>query len=616
MFDLHKLKINNFRSYKGKHEISFPTINGLYFLTGKNIAQPALGANGAGKSTLLDAITWVLFGCTTRGLKAAEVVSWGLTSCQCALELTVGAQRLKIKRTQSPNGLFLDEKPVDQKELQKHIRLNFDSFLYSVINAQFGQSFLSLQSSAKLSLFSDVMELNFWLEKSDEAATLSKEFKEQAETLRTTIARHEGQMITVTDDIEALEEKAASFETERLRQRGLLGKQSKDIYAEEKSLLGRQAHLKHKKQTLLKELETWNNDVVALIEKRDDFLDKIELCSRKRSEWKNEEKNLKDKLHNLPGSDDECPVCLQNVTARHLHSTRVFINSKLIGLEGTFKNSDAVLADLTKEMIRARGHLSAKESSATEIRSDISEVDTEVTITKTKLAAIKTRLDDIGYQLHTLEQGENPHNAMLEAKKAALKKLKASVIEDVATLHKAEAGYEAISYWIKGFKRVRLFIIEQAFRTLELEINNSLAQLGMTDWEITFDIERENKSGGITKGFIAFVQGPSNAEPVRWENWSGGETQRLQLAGDLGLANLIMQQNGLVNTIEFFDEPSTHLSQEGMHDLANMLHERAVSEGKRIWIVDHTAITNFGEFEGIITAGKDAHGSDITITAN
>ncbi len=74
-----------------------------------------------------------------------------------------------------------------------------------------------------------------------------------------------------------------------------------------------------------------------------------------------------------------------------------------------------------------------------------------------------------------------------------------------------------------------------------------------------------------------------------------------------------LMSNEKDNTIEIYDEPSTHLSPEGMLDLANMLYERAISENKRIWIVDHAAITNFGEFEGTITAMKDQNGSTITI---
>src|SRR6266850_3765896 len=170
MFDLRSISFTNFRSYVGTHEFEFPKAVGLYYFTGKNLSEPALGANGSGKSTFLDAITWCLYGLTTRKLKANEVLPWDSdASCSVTLELTVGQQELQIKRTQKPNSLLLNDKPVDQTELETHLRLNFDSFLYAVINTQFGQSFFSLTPSAKLTLFSDIMGLDFWLEKSEAA---------------------------------------------------------------------------------------------------------------------------------------------------------------------------------------------------------------------------------------------------------------------------------------------------------------------------------------------------------------------------------------------------------------------------------------------------------------
>ncbi len=229
-----------------------------------------------------------------------------------------------------------------------------------------------------------------------------------------------------------------------------------------------------------------------------------------------------------------------------------------------------------------------------------------------KADAAQAKFDELGERLHEVEKVANPHTEMLQQKRTQLKAYKKIIAESTESLNQAEAEHIAISFWIKGFKQVRLFIIEQAFTVLEVEVNNSLAQLGMVDWQITFDIERENRAGGITKGFVVFVKGPSNPEPVRWESWSGGETQRLQLAGDLGLANLIMQQAGLSNTIEVFDEPSQHMSPEGLVDLANLLHERALNDGKRIWLVDHTAITNFSGFEAIIKVRKDKNGSRIS----
>src|SRR5262249_53537660 len=149
-----------------------------------------------------------------------------------------------------------------------------------------------------------------------------------------------------------------------------------------------------------------------------------------------------------------------------------------------------------------------------------------------------------------------------------------------------------------------LFIIEETLRSLELEVNNSLASLGLVDWQVEFDIERENKSGTITKGFSVFIRCPSHPEPVRWESWSGGETQRLQLAGDFGLANLIMMQAGLTNAIEFYDEPSDHLSDEGLADLSETLHQRATTDNKCIFLVDHR-MPDFGDFAGVYTVTKD-----------
>src|SRR5882724_12921083 len=190
MFKFNSIILDNFRSYVGIHEFKFPQTVGLYYFTGKNLSEPSLGANGSGKSTFLDAITWCLYGLTTRKLKASEVLPWDSdTGCSVTLELTVGQQQLQIKRTQKPNSLLLNDKPVDQTELETYIRLNFDSFLYSVINAQFGQSFFSLTPSAKLTLFSDIMGLDFWLQKSEAAGYKAVGLNFQADQIKESILK-------------------------------------------------------------------------------------------------------------------------------------------------------------------------------------------------------------------------------------------------------------------------------------------------------------------------------------------------------------------------------------------------------------------------------------------
>ena len=102
MFDIVNVEMEDFRSFTGKHTFEFPTKPGLYAITGKNLDNPRLEANGAGKSTLLEAIHWCLYGHTSRGLKAGDVVNWGAKSCAVAVELWLNDIPLKIKRTQSP----------------------------------------------------------------------------------------------------------------------------------------------------------------------------------------------------------------------------------------------------------------------------------------------------------------------------------------------------------------------------------------------------------------------------------------------------------------------------------------------------------------------------------
>ena len=221
--------------------------------------------------------------------------------------------------------------------------------------------------------------------------------------------------------------------------------------------------------------------------------------------------------------------------------------------------------------------LTAAERDLKTIQQNVNDFTREEQSIKSKLdMAIKTKLQT-EQRASELSKETNPYTQLLADKGAAIAKAQASSKALKAEIKQLDEDYAAVSYWVGGFKRVRLSIIEETIKQLELEVNNSLASLGLSSWEVEFDVERENKSGGVTKGFIALVHPPGHKAPVKFEAWSGGITQRLRLAGDLGLSNLIMERAGLRSTIEFFDEPSRHLSQEGKLDLAETLNQRAIS---------------------------------------
>ena len=215
MFDTHSITLNNFKCYAGEHNFNFPAGYGLYYLTGENKAQPKLESNGSGKSTLLDAITWVLYGKTTRALKAGEVITWGTKNCVVSLRLTVGDRTLTVKRSQKPNGIWVDGTPIDQDALEKLIVLNYECFLYSVLHSQFGRSFLTLSPAEKLTLFSDLLGLDFWTKKSELAADTLAKVNGKLNELDKLHSYYKTTISNLVEEIKQLDEKSRIFEQSR-----------------------------------------------------------------------------------------------------------------------------------------------------------------------------------------------------------------------------------------------------------------------------------------------------------------------------------------------------------------------------------------------------------------
>jgi len=79
---LTRLLISNFCSYD---QAELRVQPGTCLVTGKGRDYPS---NGAGKSSLFEAIYWLLFGKTTKGLSGDEVIRWGTKECTVIAEFT------------------------------------------------------------------------------------------------------------------------------------------------------------------------------------------------------------------------------------------------------------------------------------------------------------------------------------------------------------------------------------------------------------------------------------------------------------------------------------------------------------------------------------------------
>jgi DNA repair exonuclease SbcCD ATPase subunit len=226
--------------------------------------------------------------------------------------------------------------------------------------------------------------------------------------------------------------------------------------------------------------------------------------------------------------------------------------------------------------------------------------------------------DKIKSVTNEIEEIKSRKNHYLELEKQRLDSIaeidtEMSNRQSVVDMYRRE--HDACTYWVKGFKDIRLLVMYDALKEFEVSINNNLSKFGMADWNVKLDIDKENKSGTFTKGFSVLVESPDHTGHVPFEVWSGGEGQRIRLAGTLGLMDLIQSKRQVDFGVEIFDEPTAWLSEKGIEDLLEILYYRAKENQSRIFVIDHKNLGNFGGFHNTLKVTKDKKGSRVDIFA-
>ena len=585
---LHSVTLERFQSFRKRTSVIFTEKAGFKFITGRNMVEPRLGANGAGKSTIFEAVTWCLFGATSNGDRAADVVTYNEKRPLVAVIVIIDGIPKRIVREGSPNRLTIDDKVAEQEDVDRLIGLSKNRFLQTVLFGQGAPLFFDLSVPERGALLDDVFAISYWLERSDHAGRLEQVAQREVLDLTNQMAGIDVGLQSFSDNEERLLEKEESAWKSARQQR--IHDAIEEIAAQE---------------TKLTELYQWEVRVKSAIANAALAQDLTDLLAEQRrvdvarglARARLDETRELVKFYKHA---DSCPTCKQQISEQ-------FKNRETKRLILETENRQSEIEDLNRCNEHSKTQIAKANAANAQLQSEVHELKLELRQIQTEQDATERIINVISAKVEAEGSlSDNPYTAQLVRFREQRSRLQRNKSRLALKRANRQAHLEALRYWKQTFKKVRLYLLKQVLDSLTIEIAAAASALGLPLWKIALATEMETKSGTIKPGIQITITTPDNTSRKRY---SGGEHQRIKLAISIGLANMIQRMAGVTFDFEVWDEPTQFLSEEGISDLLECLSYRAQSTKKSIYLLDHRSL-NYG-FDETIFIEKTHEGSRV-----
>jgi DNA repair exonuclease SbcCD ATPase subunit len=597
---LTTLLIQNFLSFGEMQTIDLQN-RGLVLIEGENRDDPSAKSNGSGKSAIVDAVLWCLYGVTTRGYEADDVINRKVGK-DCLVELqmvdangqhwrvvryrkctTRGGHKtgLDLMTGSGANGAHLvgvsaGSVAETQEKIDKLLGMTATTFASTVI---FGQG-----AAYRFSLLGDkeqkaILDQALGIENYARAGELARE---ESLHLRRQLDRQE-----------ALSE-ASLDALKRSRRRLKRLKASLDSFAEDKA--SKLARLKERRAEILSgidrpapgELETLRARLRKVQEKlakvRKDYQMHVTLCARMSGFQETAAQRREETLAELKTAQqgpENCDACGRPVTqAQH--------RDHLALLATRHEQLREKAARLQKEM-EAENQLAHDAKQQVDVLTDtLEECRQELEVVQRKQTRADAKAEEaerLAVEIEELAQSRPPLAKLIAEEKKAVKRAKRREEACAVEISRLKKQLDRYAFWVEAFsaRGLRSLIIDNALPFLNDKAVEYSEALSDGNLKVNFDTQSTLKSG---KTVERFEVGAVNAHGASdYKGHSAGEKAKVDLIVGLALQALVASRSSPVN-VAFFDEPFEHLDDTAMERVAQLL-TTALGHRESVFVITH-----------------------------
>lgn len=616
---IKRLEINNFLGI-GDAILTFDK-SGLTLVDGINKDSSSASSNGAGKSSIAEALYWVLYGKTRRGLSGDDVINEHAgKNCRVWLEFdNYSVSRFRKYPDNGGTGLRIyQHTDTDIVELTKGTVKETQVLLESIIGmseltfnkmAYFGQAdikaFASLGDAELKQVFEQALGLSFF-----------GEYLDKVKKYKSTV---EGDIMKGANEIDKLKREQVFIE-EKI---DLLKKQTMELVKNRKGELTR---LSEQQKTLETELVSKTSELASL--KEDDYTGALATLAKDREELKRlltleaelsnkyEEEskalvkaryqhessltNIKAKISELKNVEDKigapCSECKKTITKDDVEAVSRELKSKIVGIQveaDSFAKEVNSINESVEKLKALSKRLKVKIDSLADVEVKAARIEekqkgalraekekrSDLETLRERQKTIKKAIDEIQAWL---DEPRLCETAAEEKKLAAIAEKLCQLVDMLKGLNEELEGAKMLVE-IMGNGGLKSYIFDSVTPELNRIINEYMNILN-SDISVEISTVSKTKAGDFKEKFGIAIDNKNGA--TSYEGSSGGERQLINLAIALGFNHICRAlSSGSVNTL-FLDEPFEALDDSNAERAIELCQE-FVKKIPNVFLVTH-----------------------------